>query len=270
VPQWRKLHTKTLESLDINDMPNDFTRLTWVLLPLILDSEGRGLDNPVWLRSSIFPLREDVTLEMITEAMTWFSDREMIKCYQVGGRKYFCVPTFDKYQDTKREAESKYPAPPEDSDLYNEELPTNSGVTQDQLLNKSTLDIEENRREGEVTPESSNGSTHNSNGNGQTPSQAMFSALAKACKIDYRIATDQQRGELNQSEKMLRTKARASPEDLPDFEKWWYAYDWRGKKGDAPKPTQVREEWQKFIDYRERQAAEQPKLTGNNEEGFNL
>lgn len=262
MPQWRKLHTKTLESLDINDMPDDFTRLLWVLLPLILDSEGRGLDNLTWIRSNVFPLREDVTLEMIGSAMDWFADRGMIKRYQVAGRKYFYIPTFGNYQDTKREAESKYPEPLEDDTPYNEEVQTNSGLTQDQLSEKSVLDIDIEQEQ--ETPENPNGTSPGHNG--LTPSQAMFAALAKVCKIDYRIATDQQRGELNQSEKILRTKARASPEDLPEFEKWWYSHDWRGKREDVPKPTQVREEWQKFIEHR----TEQPRVTGNNKDGFNL
>lgn len=42
MPKYRKLWIKTVESHDINEMPDDFTRLLWVLLPLGLDSEGRG------------------------------------------------------------------------------------------------------------------------------------------------------------------------------------------------------------------------------------
>lgn len=36
MPQWRKLHTKSLDSLDINDMPDDFCRVLWLMLPLAL------------------------------------------------------------------------------------------------------------------------------------------------------------------------------------------------------------------------------------------
>ena len=32
MPQWRKLHVRTIDSVDVNDMPDDFTRLLWVLL----------------------------------------------------------------------------------------------------------------------------------------------------------------------------------------------------------------------------------------------
>ncbi len=114
MPKYRKLHTKTVESLDINDMPDDFTRLMWVLLPLGLCSEGRGLDNPAWIKSKIFPLRLDVTPEMIGAAMDWYAHRGMVRRYTVDGRDYFCIPTWHKYQgDTQREAESDYPPPPE-------------------------------------------------------------------------------------------------------------------------------------------------------------
>ena len=112
MPRYRKLHTKTVESLDVNDMPDDFTRLLWVLLPLGLCAEGRGVDNARWVQSKIFPLRLDVTLEMVGGALDWLSVRGMIVRYQVNSRDYFYVPTFKAYQgNTIKEAESMYPAP---------------------------------------------------------------------------------------------------------------------------------------------------------------
>jgi len=111
--QWRKLYVKTTESLDINDMPDDFTRLLWVMLPLKLCRDGRGMDSPAWIRSSIFPLRDDVTLDMVSSAMDWYANHGMIVRYEVNGRRYFYVPTWERYQgDTSKEAESIYPAPP--------------------------------------------------------------------------------------------------------------------------------------------------------------
>ncbi len=113
MPTWRKLHTKTVESFDVNDMPDDFTRLLWVLLPTKLCQFGRGPGSPAWVRSSVFPMREDVTLDMINDAMNWYANRGMIKHYEVNGREYFHIPTWRTYQgDTTREADSIYPAPP--------------------------------------------------------------------------------------------------------------------------------------------------------------
>jgi hypothetical protein len=109
---WRKLHTKIVESLDVNDMPDDFTRLVWAFLPLGLDKEGRCLDNPSFVKAKIMPLRDDVAPKRMKEALDWFAERGMIVRYEVAGRAYFYVPTFGEYQgDTSRECKSNYPAP---------------------------------------------------------------------------------------------------------------------------------------------------------------
>ena len=113
MPQWRKLHVKSTESLDINDMPDDFHRLLWVMLPLGLCREGRGLDNPAWVKSKIMPLRMDVTPDMIATAFDWYAERGMIERYEHKGRMYFFIPTWARHQgNTERAAESLYPAPP--------------------------------------------------------------------------------------------------------------------------------------------------------------
>ena len=50
MPRYRKLHTKTLESLDINDMPDDFCRLFWTLLPLESISRCKNQWRSPWQR----------------------------------------------------------------------------------------------------------------------------------------------------------------------------------------------------------------------------
>jgi hypothetical protein len=135
MPTWRKLHTKIVESIDLNDMPDDFMRLVWVLLPIGLDREGRCLDNASFIKSKIMPLREDVTLENFNDAMRWFEDRKMIVRYSINGRNYFHVPTFHKYQGkTDREAESNYPKPTPNS------VKSRSRVSHDQNKNSSSTD----------------------------------------------------------------------------------------------------------------------------------
>lgn len=129
MPRYRKLYTKTVESLDINDMPDDFTRLFWVLLPLALCREGRGLNSPAWLKSKLFPLREDINQERVGQALDWCIERGMIVAYSVDGRDYFYVPSFHKYQgSTVKEAESNYPAPPGNSGEGPDKVESRSGV----------------------------------------------------------------------------------------------------------------------------------------------
>lgn len=136
MPLWRKLHVKTIESVDFNEMPDEFTRLLWVLFPLGLDKEGRGIDNSAWIRSKIFPLRLDITLEQIESSMDWLCTRGMIKRYQINGRRYFYIPTFRIYQRTDREAPSTIPEP------MSEEVLTNSIPTPDKLATNSSTDTE--------------------------------------------------------------------------------------------------------------------------------
>lgn len=127
MPTFRKLHTKILDSYDFAEMPNDFTRVLWMLLPLVADSEGRAIDNPAWLRSKMFPLRDDVKLEDIESALSWLADRQMIVRYEVDGRGYFYISKFKTYQTgTEKEAKSVLPKAP---DL----LLSGSRVTQEQV-----------------------------------------------------------------------------------------------------------------------------------------
>ena len=115
MPIWRKLHVKTTDSMDVNDMPDDFTRLMWVLLPLKLCREGRGIDMPEWIKSQLFPLRSDISLEQVESSMCWYQDRRMIARYKAKGRPYFRIKSWHDYQGTTtREAKSPYPAPKEE------------------------------------------------------------------------------------------------------------------------------------------------------------
>lgn len=131
MPKYRQLHLKILDSIDVQDMPDDFTRLSWVLLSLVVDGAGRGIDNPAWVRAKMYPLREDVTMAQIAAAMDWYTKRGMIGRYEADGRKYFYIVKWSAYQSgTEKEAKSVIPEP----DL----LRTYSGLTPE-LLRVNTI-----------------------------------------------------------------------------------------------------------------------------------
>jgi len=132
MPRYRQLHTKIVDSEDFSAMPDDFCRMYWMLLTIIVDSEGRAIDNPAWIRSRMFPLRDDVSIGQINSAMDWLECRGMIARYQSKGRCYFYLPTFKQYQSgLDREAKSVLPTP--------DQLPTNSGVNQDKVLHSASV-----------------------------------------------------------------------------------------------------------------------------------
>ncbi len=134
-PKFRQIHSKTPESYDFNEIPTDFGRMFWLLLPVCLDSEGRGQDSVQWLRSKLFPIREDDVTDQIKATMDWLAARGMIVRYEVSGRKYFYSVNFKLYQSgTDKEAPSFLPAPPS-LDIHTPDLlPTNSGVTPDLVV----------------------------------------------------------------------------------------------------------------------------------------
>lgn len=130
------------------------------------------------------------------------------------------------------------------------------GVTGDKkvlpVTRKGVMGNTQSKSPSDSTPNGAGDKSPQVENSRASPAQLMFGALAKVCKINWKIATNEQKGELNQSEKILRVEAEATPEDLPEFEKWWYKHDWRGKGGSPPTPSQVREVWQQFLDYRDK------------------
>lgn len=136
MPKYRKLPVTVLDSLDVTEMPDDFTRLTWLLLPLVVCRHGRAFDVSQWLVSKLYPARTDVDASMVAQAMEWFASHDMIRRYNVNGRHYFYLTNWEKHQgDTGREADSPYPAPPEGT--ASRPVMTNSRVTHEQVTTNS-------------------------------------------------------------------------------------------------------------------------------------
>lgn len=133
MPKYRQLHTKILESFDFAEMPNDFTRIVWILLMLILDSEGRGIYDMNWIKSKMFPMRPDIQNADIEQALTWMIEREMIEVYHVNDRSFFYVKKWHLYQSgTKKEAPSNLPNP-----FVVQAVQGDSGSSPDQVRIKS-------------------------------------------------------------------------------------------------------------------------------------
>jgi len=95
--------------------------------------------------------------------------------------------------------------------------------------------------------------------------RGMFEAVARACQIDLKICTKGQRYQVAQVSKTLRSAGKL-PEDIPKFEDWWYQFDWRGKKGEPPKPTQIQEQWQQATGIRQSNGKHLRSSTGQHSE----
>jgi len=85
-------------------------RLLWIGMFTTADDYGRGRADPASLKAAIFP-GDSHTQEALT---TWIQEvklREMVVLYAVGGRLYYEIPTWTKYQNPKYKAVPKVPPP---------------------------------------------------------------------------------------------------------------------------------------------------------------
>jgi len=89
-----------------------------------------------------------------------------------------------------------------------------------------------------------------------SPHQALFSALASVCNIDWRLATQVQKGQLNRESSLL-LKAGITPDDLFEFGEWWDNHSWRSNmrgRYRPPGPCEVRKVWGEFEAWKEENA----------------
>lgn len=73
----------------------------------------------------------------------------------------------------------------------------------------------------------------------------LADAIANICQIDIDTCTSRLRDELKEVTIKLSQKDNV-PAVLEKHPKWWYANDWRGKKGQPPTPGQIADSWGAF------------------------
>ena len=158
MPQYRKLNVNILSSPDVDAMPNDFIRLAWTWLPLICTRDGTGLLHTTLIKSQLFPMRSDVTVDMIDQAFSYFEKAGLITVYEVDGRWYYHVINFVKYQGvTIKESPSPYPPPPPElveskSRPTPDLLQTNSRPGQSPMNIESASEYEDESESEDVEP----------------------------------------------------------------------------------------------------------------------
>jgi hypothetical protein len=115
----------------VNQLSDDTSRLAFTWLITFADCEGRTYGDPAMVRSMLFPRRQDITIEKMTEYIQEWKNLGLIVWYESNGDLWIYFPKFSKNQPglrKDREAPSRIPIPPcESTDL----LRTYSGPTPD-------------------------------------------------------------------------------------------------------------------------------------------
>ena len=88
-----------------------FEEVLFYRLIVNCDDYGRYDARPAIIKNRLFPLKEEqLSLAMVTEGLQHLSDAGLITVYEVGGKPFLFLPTWNAHQ-TIRAKRSKYPAP---------------------------------------------------------------------------------------------------------------------------------------------------------------
>lgn len=116
------------ESICTSDTLNqltDFEERFWHRLTVNCDDYGRFDARPAILKGRLFPLAESKTQKNMTDALNKLASVGLIELYEVNGRPFLHVVTWDKYQRI-RAKRSKFPPP----DGTCRQMPSNVPVIQ--------------------------------------------------------------------------------------------------------------------------------------------
>lgn len=180
-------------------------RLAFIAMWNWADDHGRGTANLKELEGFIFP-NDDIsalsggTSETFRDVVTEVCEAFGVKFYNVQGRPYYAIPSWDDHQRTERKAKSKYPAP-------------NEGESHPDM-GKHT----ESRKIAEI-PRTSGA------GIGEQGKRVTGEQLTTLVTAD--AATDD-----DEATAPTRSKSKSAPY-TPEFLEWWEHYPRKTSKGDA-------------------------------------
>lgn len=91
-------------------------RLLFIGLITQADDEGYLRGRPMWVKSTVFPGDEELT---VSEVAGWLEELDasgLVWCYENDGQQFIWLPNWDRHQsiDKRYKKESKYPRAPEE------------------------------------------------------------------------------------------------------------------------------------------------------------
>ena len=87
-----------------------FEEVLFYRLIVVCDDYGRFDGRPAIIKGACFPLKDDITKKHISEAIDKLSTAGLVRGYEVRGRSYLQLTTWDCHQQV-RAKKSKYPSP---------------------------------------------------------------------------------------------------------------------------------------------------------------
>jgi hypothetical protein len=108
----RSIKPEFYRSDDINRLPRE-VRLLFIGLWSYVDDNGVGVDDHRQIAADLFPLDDDPTevRNYVRDGLATLSRGFLITRYQVSGKRYLFVTTWDKHQRIDKPAKPRFPRP---------------------------------------------------------------------------------------------------------------------------------------------------------------
>lgn len=142
----RMLRAEFRYSEKVNSWPIPL-RHFWTLLWGYCDDYGRGRNDARLIRADAFPLDDEVTVETVSRWMQALQMAGVIECYEVRGKAYFEVVSWDEHQAISYRKKSSIPD-------NSGSIPENSGKVRKSPEHSGPREGEEKGREVEGEGES--------------------------------------------------------------------------------------------------------------------
>lgn len=115
----RMIDPNIWQSEDFNSL-SLMGRLLFIGMFSNADDEGRGIANPVFLRSIVFPYDENIKGADIDEILAEISEKMSVDIYSCDGKRYYQLTNWDKWQKVDKPKPSLFPAPDADADTFDD------------------------------------------------------------------------------------------------------------------------------------------------------
>ena len=206
MPRIRSIHPDACDSEKLSSL-SDSAERTFFRLLTHTDDEGRGEDRPKLLAAKLYPLHDDKDAGTVDADLDELQSIGLVVRYEVGGKRFYAIPTFTDWQNPRHPTASKLPGP-EDADMPAEddgasEAPSDSptadegNATADRRKAPAGVGGGVGGGEGVVAPPEASRKK-------PRPPDHHFDALMDACGLDPGELTASARGAANKALKELK------------------------------------------------------------------
>lgn len=107
---------ESIKTSDTIDHLSWFEEVLFYRLIVSVDDYGRFDGRSVVVRNMLFPLKEQITVASVEKALFKLASVNLIVLYEVDGRRYIHLPTWNDHQTAPRAKNSRFPSPDGDSE----------------------------------------------------------------------------------------------------------------------------------------------------------